>query len=137
MQNKNIMVMPPIYRFSLPDCPQESKWGWHRATELVEAINNILKLEGKEPMSPEQINEKYPFIRLNKKRPHPAVWEPKHVKSPVVCLDRSYGGTSVGETKWLATLVDGDFFLPAKLGMSLLDAVKHPILCLVKKAFAD
>lgn len=123
--------MPPIYRFDLNGYPKESEWGWHRAIELVDAINNILSLSGRVPMTPEEIGERFPFIRLN-----PDPLKGYHNRpSSVVSTERPYGCYFIGETNWLRTLVKGDLYLPAKIGMQLIDAVKSPVRSALRRTF--
>ncbi len=119
MTHQSKMVMPPIYRFYIPDYPRESTWGWHRATEVVEAVNNILELKGKQCLSPEDMNKAYPFVVLEDEIDDQGKY------TPVIRDGCSYGGTSVGPVHWLATLVRHDMYLPAKVGMSLINAAKR------------
>ena len=41
--------------------------------------------------------------------------------------------TSTGEGEWLHYAVEADRYLPAKAGMQLINAIKHPILNKVQK----
>lgn len=131
MINTRTMVMPAIYRFSLVGHPKESEWGWHRAVELVEAINGIRALQAKQPMSPSEINKEYPFAQLSNREK----WG-GHCTN-VVGSDGSFGGTSIGRIDWLETLVSNDMYLPAKIGMALMDAIKHPVVGSLKNMLVD
>lgn len=129
-----MMVMPPVYRFNIPGHSKESGWGWHRATELVEAVNNILRLSSKKPMSPEELNERYPFLKLNRDPNQNFVLGEA---TSVLIPGGVYGGHHVGEVIWLATLVKMDMYLPAKLGMQLINAVKHPLRSVIRNAMTE
>lgn len=129
MINKRTLVMPPIYRFDLAGYQEQSKWGWHRATELVEAINEILALQGRRMMSPTEINETYPFIKLTERNS-------RGYSTNVVKSDWSFGNTGIGQVNWLNTLVTHDMYLPAKIGMTLINAVKHPAVTKLKNLLA-
>ena len=125
MKNERMIVMPAIYRFSLAGYPKQSKWGWHRATELVEAINSIRGLQCQHPMSPSEIIEAYPFAQLGQHEK----WD---CYTDVVRSDGDFGGTNVGSINWLQTLVRNDMYLPAKIGMALINAIKHPVVGSIK-----
>lgn len=120
--------MPAIYRLksdSLSPKAPANNWGWHRATELLEAINNILASQGKKAMTALQIGESYKHI---------VPWDSAdltHINysKGYLVIDQSGRGllALTGGYSWLERAVCDDQYIPAKLGMRLIDAVKHPI----------
>jgi hypothetical protein len=124
--DEGLMVMPPIYRFNLEGYPKESKWGWHKATDVVTTVNNILILQGFRPMTPEEMTEAFPSVMLNTQREYSS-FQISRTHSPVIESDRCYGESLVGDQNWLKTVVEGDCFIPAKIGMQFIEAVKHPV----------
>ena len=130
MQNPKI-VLPSIYRFTLEGHPRESQWGWHRATELCEAMNNILELKGHARRTPIQFSQEFPFIKLGEGN------RESGFNSPVVDLKREFGETSIGSVNWFCTVVKSDMYIPAKVGMQFLNAVKHPIRTAIKKMLSE
>ena len=129
MTSKRMLVMPPIYRFSLINLPKESGWGWHRAVEVVEAVNNLLTLKGKATMTPKEINETFPFAEINNENSN--CW---------TCLllgtNGNIGTAFIGSVNWLTTVIQGDYYIPAKLGMQLITAVKNPAYKVFKNILA-
>lgn len=126
--SKPLMVMPPIYRFHIPGRKRESEWGWHRATELLEAANNILVLQGREAMDPRTLCERFPFIDPHEKRPdrfvesYLSIWQGRQLMIGVS-----------GRYEWLSAAVRDDSFLPAKVGMELIRAVKQPVMSSIRR----
>lgn len=122
-----LVFMPAIYRLDGIEGFQEEykAWGWHRATELLTAVQNILLEQGKGMKSAAEISDMFlqadPFL----------VTEAEEKGLMVVkggCLLRMYCGTDGGRqgSKWLRSAVEADEFLPAKVGMMLINAAKHP-----------
>lgn len=131
--SKKMMVMPPIHRFAIEGFPKQSGWGWHRATELVEVVNNILVLRGESAMTAEQLNERFPFIEL-----HSGIKDSILNDAPwtdVITESDGYGCHYVGDAGWLATLVRENMYLPAKIGMQFITAAKSPTLSEFRSIF--
>jgi hypothetical protein len=122
------IVMPAIYQFSFATLPAESKWGWHNAEELVEAINNIRVSMGKESIGTAEIINEYSFIN-----PHSYITLPSGFNCCVI-VENGQSFSYYNDKDWLGDLVNRHAFLPAKLGMSLIKAAKKPILSAVRRA---
>jgi len=119
-----MVVMPQIYRFHFPNFPKQSKWGWHRATELMAAINNTQLLQGEKPMSPVQVAKEYPLV-------NPATTDDcvEPVFFHMIEQNRELSLISVREhnqNTWLDNLVAQDCYLPAKIGTQIIQAIEHP-----------
>ena len=124
--------MPAIYKFSLPGWVEENGWGWHRAVELVEAVNNILASQGKEAMAPRSLVEEFPFV------------DP-HIKEDIGPKTRNLGYTSIDADgnvwnthceNWLESAVESDSYLPARVGMQLINAVRRLFRSSLRKMLA-
>ena len=125
--------MPAIYRFPLlgPNDPA-TLWGWHRTTELVDAFNNILAIQRKEPMTTAEICRTYPAVNLLVK------WNAKgelyNLGKWTLMVDRDGCACRISDLcnyepgqDWLAGLIAQDVYIPARLGMELLRQVKYSI----------
>jgi len=121
------IVMPAIYRFDTGLENEMSGWGWHRATELLEAVNNILLAKGLKPMHPQHIGEKFPFVN--------PMLEKNCGSYFTSTLDGKISSTSTPKHQWLFWAVTCDTFIPAKIGIALLKAVKSPIVSNFKRIF--
>ena len=127
------IVMPAIYQFTFEKSPKQSKWGWHNTAELVEAINTILVSSGRKPMSTQEIVQEFQFID-----PH---CPNEYFGSSVIQNSYYYIVNESGQlfkayhgdgTDWLDWSKGTNSYLPAKIGMKLLNAVKHPIRAKIK-----
>jgi hypothetical protein len=133
--NKPTIVMPAIYKFDFPNSPETNSWGWHRATELMEAINNILASEGKKPSTAKEINQLYPFVNPNK--PKGFLFDKRYPGYLIISKEGTPTWRSNGTAdSWLESLVTDDYYLPARLGMQLINAVKNPIRSSLKKVLS-
>jgi len=124
--------MPPIYRFNIGGSEKESKWGWHRATELLEAINNLLKERGKEEMSPQLLGETFSFVNPHQTDPS----RPYRGESFLVIWQNGQlmSASIRPRTNWLESVVEGDHYIPAKVGLSLIEAIKKPFMSKLRRA---
>lgn len=121
--------MPPIYNFELEGFPKESRWGWYRAVDVLEVLKNILYLNGDlHGFEPWMAEREFPSIKLGTV-PAGNVWDEC---SPVVEEGKPFGRTMVG-SNWFEVAVEGDYYIPAKVGIQLIDAVKHPFKHNLKK----
>ena len=134
MLNNRRIAMPAIYWFDFPSSPTESGWGWHRATELMEALEHISRLR-----------QGSNFVRP----PHP--WDVGYIQShirPQPTQDGSsffrfvnrFGkleGVSTAPDRWLEAIVDDDGYLPARLGMQLIGAAKGTVASKVRKVLSS
>lgn len=129
MSTQPFMVMPPVYRFEFADYPAANAWGWHRATDLVDAVNNIRTLAALSKLTAEEIGREYPFL-------NPTYFSIA-VESAYVDEDVRHGSLNPAPHMWLR---DAIFykrsFLPAKIGTLLLDAVKNPNKAKIRVAVA-
>ncbi|MBI4088548.1 hypothetical protein HY415_00415 [Candidatus Kaiserbacteria bacterium] len=117
--SKAKMVMPPVFRFHFPENSTASTWGWYRAIDLVEVVNNIRILRGQRGLTAGEIGREYPDVNPNV---FAVVMEPVYANE-----NARLGSLSSAPHKWLEC---GNFyrrcFLPAKIGMLLLKVVKDP-----------
>ena len=124
------VVMPAIYRFRFDEATGlEGQWGWHRASELFEAINNIRWLHGFAPITTAEICALSPNVNLLSRHRHGV----QHTGHNKWCLlvDRTgslyrLSSHCVYEpgADWLGALVKDGYFLPAGKGIDLIDAIK-------------
>ena len=129
------IAMPAIYRFTFGGSPEKNKWGWHKASELVEAINTILADRGNDPMTPKMITQQLSFI--DPRTPEVICGENIHVSGGELSIvyenEQLMSSYFSDNTDWLTSLVEKNRYLPAKLGMKLIDAVKHPVRAKIAK----
>jgi hypothetical protein len=113
---KSKIVMPAIYQFEIPDHPQESKWGWHKVSELVEAIPNIFLNQGK--------------CEIAKDTSLISKWLDNYwPRGYFLCMDDNgkICNWMIYSEDWFAALARwGECFIPAKIGMNLINAAKRP-----------
>jgi hypothetical protein len=103
------MVMPAIYRFEIPDHPKESRWGWHSIPELKKSITNIINSDD--------------FVEIGKKFSN---LNPGNFLS--IHNNRLYQSSIGTGDKWLVSVFrDGEGFMPAMIGIKIINAIKHPI----------
>ncbi len=114
-------MLPAIYQFEIPDLPKECRWGWHRAADTLEAANNILHSRGETAMEPKALCAKYAHID-----PYPKIGI---FETPRALLEVTPDGQIVdcrsATHEWLEWAVKEDHFIPAKLGLALINAVKQ------------
>ncbi len=115
--------MPPIYRFDFQNDDVARNWGWHRVTDLIEAVNNIRYLQGKPALPATAIGVEYDAVR------------PSHFN--IVC-ESSYDDENPRIGSMAAPLYEESYrwldlaasqmrcFIPAKIGMALIKEVKNP-----------
>lgn len=129
MSTQPLMVMPPIYRFPKLKDQQARTWGWHRAKDVFTAINNIRDImECKPPFDVEQMAAEFRFLKPDS----------------LIVLRTGEGVTGGGEyvdqiparDNWIDILVAYDYFMPAKIGMHMLEAVKNPNKAKIRAAMA-
>ena len=133
------VVAPAIYTFNFPDEPMRlrdakrnsteqhpNRWGWHRASELLEAINNLLVLRGCAKMTARDVAEAFPHL------------SPYREMSELLIVDG--GGqswvTKTGPMEWLEAVLKNDGYLPARIGTRLLKAVQHQKMDAIIKCIA-
>ncbi len=142
--------MPPIYSFSIPGYEEESGWGWHKVSELVEAVNNIRLSQFLSPLLNEQIAREFAYTG-NFNRVHQGMGiqiEYLPLVNSSIYLERICGEAEKEEngppyklrnltwsldSHWLYYAANDSFF-PAKLGMKLLEAVKNRRKHVIRKA---
>ena len=131
MKIQSKMVMPPIYRFDFPDEQEIRNWGWHRVTDLIEVVNNIRHLQGKSALPATAIGVEYDASR------------PTHFnivcESAYVDEDPKLGSMFTpahGQGyQWLDMAVSQKrCFIPAKIGMALINEVKNQKRSLLQRA---
>lgn len=128
--------MPAIYKLETR-YSKVNTWGWHRACELLEAIQAILASQGKPVLTADEICTKYPHLHPNKPIRDSYSHEPRRasyftvMSDGVTCYD-----TRSDPVHWLQNLVDNDSYLPAKIGLAVIKAVKHPMLDKVARVLA-
>ena len=117
--------MPPIYRLPRPRGDGVSKnWGWHRAKELIEVIRNLYFISGELMPTAEEICTRFidiqPTLLGSAKRP-------VTIPRPYICIEadglNDHFTTAAG-SEWLGKHADNDRFIPARIGIELLRAVK-------------
>ncbi len=112
-----LLVMPAVYRFPLSDWNEGMEWGWHRATELLEAVNNNLEIQKSPQMRPEEIVKHFPQVSPYLKENN--YWLTlMHIDERMVHLN---GGEAID---WFTQAVSGDYYLPARIGTELIKAVR-------------
>jgi hypothetical protein len=116
MSEKAILMMPAIYRFDF----LKKSWGWHRAFELIEAIDNIRLAQGKEKLGTVGLLKMCPFINPHTTRNNGCY----HIVTAAGQLMIAQHGNG---TNWLEDLVKENSYLPAQIGMRFIEAVKHPV----------
>lgn len=117
------------YSFSFSDNSEWRSWGWHRATELFEAINNILVAVGKKPMTTTEIEKEFSHLS-------PMGHETFGTKTPYLSIS---GNTTwiTTSSHWLGCAVEDDCYIPAKVGMAIIKAIKHPVFNKVNRLLFD
>ena len=123
----SLIVMPAIYRFKFVNA--DNTCGWHRATELLEALRNIRLLQGKPPLTTKEITAKYPTISLYKRPIEGVDWPMRGRWLSTVSHDgvlsvRSEHCVYEPGDDWLGVHVEHDCYLPAKIGIELIKALK-------------
>jgi hypothetical protein len=132
MKTKCVIVMPPIYRFLWKDEELQNirKWGWHKASELLVALNGIFIANGKDDIDVGK------FISDNPKlHPYEGGAVGPYYAFPGQCLMVTADGESevvyprVGENvtakgDWLSPLAKQGYYVPAAVGMKLIEAAK-------------
>ena len=113
-----VVVMPAIYNLPAIGVPQAT-WGWHKASELLEAVQAIIYLQSGHNLSADEICLEHLQVDPFKKGLEVASKDGMHLSCYHTCFPRH---------QWLQRVVDRGNFLPAKVGMSLINAVKHPML---------
>ena len=132
VQASNIfLAMPAIYR--LPNAGQDQfndgeyegqAWGWHRASELLRAVQMIHLERTEEFLTADEICSKYSQVNPYGHKGEFDTVKPDGMQVGTYTL--SFGMTL--SFRWLQHLVNTDCFLPASIGMHLINAVKHPVL---------
>jgi len=123
------ILMPAIYRFQVDGYKEASKWGWHRTSELVEAINTILVCQGHKPMTNAEICKAFPEVNLLNKRIKPGqAWNPRRW-CPEINKDGHLFSMSDhcmydAGSDWLTASAEQGCYIPAGIGMQLIVAVK-------------
>ncbi|MDP2655528.1 MAG: hypothetical protein Q8P17_03265 [bacterium] len=129
MSTQPLMVMPPIYRFPKLKDSQARTWGWHRAREVFAVINNLRDIvDGKPPLDVEEMAKEYLFLKPDS----------------LTLVRTGEGITGGGEhvdqmparDNWIEMLTAYDYFMPAKIGMLMLEAVKNPNKAKIRAAVA-
>ena len=54
-----MVIVPAIHNLDSPHHPEQKRWGWHRVSELVEAVNYKLNLIGEQPVTPATLYDRY------------------------------------------------------------------------------
>lgn len=122
------VVMPPIYHFDIEGSPEMSKWGWHRASELHGALNNISVVNGGPPLSVWAIDEQFSHLHPQRGNVRGLNGFLKVINQEGNCVTL----VSLGKN-WMEMLVQHDFFIPAKIGTRLINEVKHPFRAQISK----
>jgi len=126
------LMMPPIYSFAFPNDPERRKWGWHRGTELFEAINNTLAAAGRKPMTTQEIENEFSHLSpVGKKSLGIAV-----VEIPYISVHDGRTWLTLS-SEWLGFAVRGNSYLPAKVGVAIINAIKHPVRNRIKRLLVD
>lgn len=116
------LVSAPIYSFSFSEFPELDNWGWHKVSELVEAINNSLVARGKKPMTAVEIEEEFWYLSPLQ---YECLGQTEYPRAYAIISDGRLWSTCSNE--WLRHLVTRDGYLPAKVGMNIMNAIKHPV----------
>lgn len=124
------VVTPAIYKFEFPEDsshPKASKWGWHRASELYSAINNLLGKEWEDVLSAREIAAKFAHL------------SPLRESGQFLVVDGEGKAWLVktGPHEWLEAVMDRNGYLPAKVGTRLLNEIKHPTIGVVRRALSS
>jgi hypothetical protein len=57
-----MIVIPAIHNLDNENAPEQKGWGWHKVSELIEAINYHLTLNGGEPVTPVTLYARYGYL---------------------------------------------------------------------------
>lgn len=119
MQGK--LVIPAIYRLSFPGA-QGDKWGWHLASDLFEAANNMRSLAEipLDPLTPYDMGREYAFADPMSYSNYFLIAMPK--AGGILEIEISYPA----RCKWLEEGIKLKAYFPAKIGMLLIDGIKNP-----------
>ena len=120
------LAMPAIHNFDFgADWPKESKWGWHKASEVLEVINNIRASKEQVPLTDIDISVKYKELAQDR----------SYRMLPILPYIRDYWMASEeghlvelfqrDALAWFHFAVTESLYLPAKIGIKLIDAVKR------------
>ena len=115
------LVIPAIYRLSFPGA-QGDKWGWHLASDLFEAANNMCSLAEipLDPLTPYDMGREYAFA------------DPMSYSNYFLIAMPKVGGKLEIEVfhparcKWLEEGIKLRAYFPAKIGILLINGIKHP-----------
>lgn len=115
------LVVPAIYRLSFPGA-QGDKWGWHLASNLFEAANNMRSLAEVplNPLTPYDMGREYAFA------------DPMSYSYYFLIAVPKAGGKLEIEAfhparcRWLEEGIKLEAYFPAKIGMLLLNGIKNP-----------
>lgn len=128
------LAVPAIYNFTFSVSDDWNKWGWHRATELFEAVNNIRVSQRKSSLTAWAIPREYPHIDPFTE---PNTNGPRYLPYLTLVGNQHTWNTSTCGRNWLEPLVNEDAYIPAKLGMQILKAVKNPVLSKICNALGS
>jgi hypothetical protein len=132
MKTKCVVVMPPIYRFLWKEEHRQDmkKWGWHKASELLVAINGIFIANGVDNVDAAKFVAEHPrlvpftggCIGPWYAFPGECLMVTKEGETEIVypVLDK----TITAEGDWLSPLARSGYFIPAAVGMKLIEAAK-------------
>lgn len=113
--------MPAIYRLEFPGA-QANSWGWHLASDLVEAVNNVRSLAELElnELTPLEMGREYSFT-------DPMSYSNYFlIAVPGLKGELELDPWAPHRGRWLHDAIERRAYFPAKIGVLLLDAVKNP-----------
>lgn len=118
---KNKLVVPAVYRLSFPGA-QGDEWGWHLASDLVEAANNIRSLAEVplDPLTPYDMGREYAFADPMSYSNYFLIAMPKAGGKLEIEIFHS------ARCKWLKDAIRLEAYFPTKIGLLLLNGIKNP-----------
>ncbi len=106
--NKPTLMTPAVYCFF--NTLTESTCKYHLASELFEAINNVIRNRGGKHFEPQEISKSFPLIRS------------KMEGGAYLCVNKEGDVSSLFPTQenWLEYLVKEEKFLPIEIGEQIM-----------------
>jgi len=113
------LVMPAIYMFDFPEYPQQSKWGWHNAREVEEAVKNILSSTEIPLKTIKGLYRQQPLVQVQA-----GFREPLREFSVASANGELWQLIVQTSDEWFTRVVEKNYFIPARIGTRLIRAIK-------------
>jgi hypothetical protein len=124
-----MIVIPAIHNLDNIEYPEQKGWGWHKVSELVEAVNYHLALQDLSSVTASTIHAR--FGQLNRMTDSVGI---RHSAMPA-----RFGIKGDDFHEYIRNSIDltRATFVPARWGLDIIDSIKHPKRSFLKRVLGS